>query len=406
MVGLTLEGGGAKGAYQVGAWRAFRELNIDFQGISGTSVGALNGALMIQEDFDLAYELWHEITPNTILDVDDRIYEMLSDYELITDSFQLLKGEIKRIVKSHGLDVGPLKSLVHSNVNEEKIRRSRVDFGFVTVCVTDRKPMEIYKEDVPFGKMGDYLIASSYLPVFKSSKLDGKLFIDGAFYDNLPVNMLYKKGYRKIIAVRLLGKGRIKKIDHPDLEITYITPSMPLGNMLDFSRERARRNLKLGYLDTMKVMRKLKGRRYYLQGGIDDVDAFEFFTRLDEGCIQELANLFNLPQYLPVNRLLLEEVIPKFIYLLDLDKGATYGDVVEGLIETSAECLKIDPLKIYSLEELIDQILSMNVGHGKNQLDNKGNFILNEIIFRLDKEKLLKEAIRIMMDHHKNLWFL
>lgn len=41
--GLVLEGGGAKGAYQIGAWKALREAGVKLKGIAGTSVGALNG---------------------------------------------------------------------------------------------------------------------------------------------------------------------------------------------------------------------------------------------------------------------------------------------------------------------------------------------------------------------------
>ena len=56
--GLILAGGGAKGAYQTGAWRALRELGISFEAIAGVSIGAINGALIAQGDYDRAVELW------------------------------------------------------------------------------------------------------------------------------------------------------------------------------------------------------------------------------------------------------------------------------------------------------------------------------------------------------------
>ena len=45
--GLVLSGGGAKGAYEVGVWKALEDYGItdDITVISGTSVGALNAAL-------------------------------------------------------------------------------------------------------------------------------------------------------------------------------------------------------------------------------------------------------------------------------------------------------------------------------------------------------------------------
>ena len=47
MLAVVLSGGGAKGAYQIGVWRALRKLNIKYDIITGTSVGALNGAMMV-----------------------------------------------------------------------------------------------------------------------------------------------------------------------------------------------------------------------------------------------------------------------------------------------------------------------------------------------------------------------
>ena len=73
MFGLVLEGGGAKGAYQIGAWKALRELGVKIKGVAGTSVGALNGAMIVQNDFDTAYEVWHNISFGKILKVDEEI---------------------------------------------------------------------------------------------------------------------------------------------------------------------------------------------------------------------------------------------------------------------------------------------------------------------------------------------
>lgn len=59
--GLALEGGGAKGAYQIGAWKALREAGIHFSAVSGTSVGALNGAMIVMDDLEKAENVWNNI---------------------------------------------------------------------------------------------------------------------------------------------------------------------------------------------------------------------------------------------------------------------------------------------------------------------------------------------------------
>ena len=69
--GLALEGVGAKGAYQIGAWQALEEAGVKIRGVSGTSVGALNGALICQGDLETAKMLWANISYSKIMDVDD-----------------------------------------------------------------------------------------------------------------------------------------------------------------------------------------------------------------------------------------------------------------------------------------------------------------------------------------------
>ena len=44
--GIVLDGGGARGAYQIGAWKALKEAGVKINAVAGTSVGALNGALI------------------------------------------------------------------------------------------------------------------------------------------------------------------------------------------------------------------------------------------------------------------------------------------------------------------------------------------------------------------------
>ena len=52
--GIVLEGGGARGAYQIGVWKALREAGVKIRGVAGTSVGALNGALICMDDLEKA----------------------------------------------------------------------------------------------------------------------------------------------------------------------------------------------------------------------------------------------------------------------------------------------------------------------------------------------------------------
>ncbi|SES95898.1 NTE family protein [Natronincola peptidivorans] len=402
MLGLTLEGGGAKGAYQIGAWQAFKEMNLEFQGITGTSVGALNGALMVQEDFEIAYKIWNDIAPHMVMDIDDRIYEMLSGNQLNASNIHIIFEEIRKIVKGFGLDTKPLEKLIKQTLKEEKIRKSKTDFGFVTVSLTDFKPMEIFKEEIPSAKMADYLMASSYLPIFKSKKLDGKNFLDGSFYNNLPIDMLYHKGYKEIVAVRLLSRGRIKKTDYPDLKVICIQPNQDLGNIMDFTKKRAQRNIRLGYFDTIKVFKGLKGKNYYIETNIQEEEALKFLMNINEEAIRELAELYSLSPSKASNRLLLEDIIPRWVSFMGLEENASYKDVMIGLVEGLGHYNQIDPFHIYTLSELFKKSMeAYKKSQRNNKNSNMGLLIKAEFLLKLKKEKLLEETIKILCKHHK-----
>ena len=68
--GLVLAGGGTKGAYQVGVWKALKELNINIKGIVGASIGSLNGALFLQDDFKMVEDMYENIKLGNIMNVD------------------------------------------------------------------------------------------------------------------------------------------------------------------------------------------------------------------------------------------------------------------------------------------------------------------------------------------------
>ena len=61
MKALVLSGGGAKGSYQIGAWKALKKLHIKFDIVTGTSIGALNGAMVTQNSYRRTISLWKKI---------------------------------------------------------------------------------------------------------------------------------------------------------------------------------------------------------------------------------------------------------------------------------------------------------------------------------------------------------
>ena len=218
--GLVLGGGGARGSYEIGVWKALKELGIPIIGVAGTSVGALNGAIIVQNEYEKAFELWTNATIETIVNVSDEVATLREESKA-----KEIVALLKEMIQSRGLDITPLKDLLLNVIDEEKIRKSHKEFGIVTFSMTDFKPVKVFKEDIPKGQIVDYLLASASLPAFQPLEIDGKRFIDGAFYDNMPISLLQDKGIKNVITVDVSGLGLIRKVKEEDLNIISIKNS-------------------------------------------------------------------------------------------------------------------------------------------------------------------------------------
>lgn len=250
--GLVLSGGGAMGSYEIGVWKALRELKIDIKGVAGTSVGALNGAMILQDDFEKALELWERITIDQVIDVDTSLLRRRL-LKWTREDFSLFFSLFKEFIREGGFDTTPLRLLLEDTIDEELIRRSPMDFGINTYSVSDLKLVELYLEEIPRGELISYLMASACLVIFKRAEINNKKFIDGGYFDNVPVNLLIKKGYRNLIVVELMNIFKRPPIEEENLNIIKIKSSKSIGGIMEFNPKRAKKNIVMGYEDTIKV---------------------------------------------------------------------------------------------------------------------------------------------------------
>mgnify|MGYP000966074726 CR=1 FL=1 len=399
MYGLVLEGGGAKGAYHIGAYKAIMEEDIGIQGIAGTSVGALNGALIAQEDFGLAYDLWYNMSFSRVINATDEEIERLKAGKFSKEDLALLREKVKGVITDRGLDITPLRNLVMETVNEEKIRNSGKDFGIVTVSLTDLKPLEIYIEDIPKGELGEFLLASAYFPAFKREKIGGKSYIDGGIYNNLPVNLLSNKGYKDLILIRTHGLGYTRKVNLDGLNTITIAPNEELGRTLDFERDSSRYNLKLGYYDGKKALKNLKGFNYYIEPTKKDDYFMDYLWNLEEKKIVKLKKVFKIDESVPNRKALFEFINPKISSLLEVEKEENYEEIFYSLVEKLAVIYEVERFHIYNYGELVDLIIE------KIQLDEKKDLgTWDKLIDKVDifslftKEEIIKKVGQILLE--------
>ena len=256
---IALGGGGTKGAYEAGVWKALKEMDIEYEIVTGTSIGAVNGALMVAREYERACEIWNTIEMENV--IADGV-NLTTTMEGMFNQREAIGPFLKKYVKNKGADVSPFLEFIDNLVDEEKVRASDVDFGLVTVQFSSLKPMELTKEEIPVGLLKDYIMASaSIFPVFPMHRIGNELYLDGCYYDNLPIDLALKMGADEVIAVDLHTSPQ-----HPNYVnkpyVKYITPSRSLGTMLNFDRAILNANQALGYYDTMKAFGKMDGMDY------------------------------------------------------------------------------------------------------------------------------------------------
>lgn len=264
---LVLEGGGAKGAYQVGAIKALKKKGIEFDTIIGTSIGAINAAFIAQGDINKLEELWQTLSFQDLMDINNELIESITNMKFSSDILNEIARKFFNAFKEKGIDTSSIRSLLEKYIDEEKLRNSNIRFGLVTYCLSNMKPQKLFIEDIPQGKVVDYLMATSNLPVFKRQIIDNKSFLDGGAYDNCSVEMLYEAGYKNIIAIKLFKRRKrirnyYKLSKKQDLNLKIIVPSEELPFILNFETKTLNKILKYGYIDTIKQIDKLDGYKY------------------------------------------------------------------------------------------------------------------------------------------------
>ena len=274
---LVLAGGGARGSYHIGAWQALTELGYKFDIVTGTSVGSLNGTLVALDKFDIAKSMWLSINDHDVMEIPQKVL-----------SRQTLDF-VKDFATKGGISLAPLENMIARFVSEEELRKSPCRYGLVTVNFDTKTPMELTIDEIPQGKLVDYMLASSaFAPLLRPRTIDGEKYIDGGFYDNLPRRLAARMGADEIVEVELdsVGMDRPLGEEHSHIKTTRIECWHDLGNILDFDPQRAKRNIDLGYLDAYKAFDRLDGKAYAFRKGETEKLYAQFGTQLMQQCEQ------------------------------------------------------------------------------------------------------------------------
>ena len=347
---LVLGGGGAKGAYEVGAIAALDELGIKAGSVFGTSVGALHAAMYAQGSMDAAAALWDNIRLSDV--VSEESLAIADDAENIFDHPEKLLEFITRYAQKKGVDVSPLMDILHKLIDEDKIRRSGVHLGIVTTRFPSLAMVEKRLEEMETGSLIDWLMASaSCFPIFPMKQVGGDRYIDGGFCDNTPVEMAVRSGARDIVAIDI-GKHRSHTQYDRRPNITYIRTSQPLGGLLTLDSALSACNRILGYNDVMRAFGRMRGVYY----SFDAVDAQALYARAQDYVIHLTQLETSMCHSNALTRT--REIGAPFFSLLeeDLPEKADYIDYLLRGCELCAQIAEVNPAQVMTFATLRDEL--------------------------------------------------
>jgi NTE family protein len=243
----------------------------------------------------------------------------------------------KELFSQRRLNSQPFRDLLNRYVFEANVRASKVRYGLMTTQVPDFRGKRFWIDQIPEGQLVEYIMASSRLPILEPVVIDGQNFMDGGLVENVPVSMLRREGFRRIITIDLENKPAARNQLDDNTQMIFIHDRQELGGFLDITSAVLQRNLQLGYLDTMKAMGRLNGEYYT-------------FTHPE---YQKMLNRFGYE-----NTCGLEQAA--LIYEMDRCKIYTARDFTDSIKKNRAEIQKLYEQKRQSLN--IDNKLSALAG--------------------------------------------
>lgn len=388
MKALVLGGGGAKGSYEVGVFKALRKLHMKFDIVTGVSIGSINGAFYVANEYKKCLKMWQKITTSDLFDV--------------AIGSKMSKEDIKLLVKkmsTGGISFSNAYNFLKKNINEEKVRKSKIDYGLVTVSLTNKKPRFLTKEQIPYGKLVDYICASSICyPFVQAQDINDESFIDGGFYDGIPINLAIDMGATEILAVDLSVLAINKKPKDKNIKVDVIKMKDKTPLTLTFTKEYANKNIKYGYNDTMKHFNKLDGKFYTFRK--NDLD--KSYNELNKYFVEILkSTILNEPKNKIVNELFSIAKINKLFVKIKYNHD--FKEEVEEALEHLGVLFDIPNENIYSIKKynklLIRKVKELNYIKINKNLKDKFliGYMYNKYMKSENKEEIIKEMYNLSL---------
>lgn len=264
-IGLVLTGGGGKGAYELGVWKALKELGISehISVFSGTSIGAFNAVLFAMDDMEKADKLWDEVTMDKLVPI--------TKTELIKRGIGLYLGgknlQLAKKFLNDKLEHGAISNEGAVDIIDKYLDCSKVSKNN-KVCYAACTKLPNYT--VQYFRINDYddetgkrmILASASLPlIYDSTEVFGEKYIDGGIVDNTPIQPVYGEKCDVIIVVLLSKESSVDRSLYPNSKLIIIAPENLSENTitgtLNLDAEAKKVRIIEGYNDTINKLQPI-----------------------------------------------------------------------------------------------------------------------------------------------------
>lgn len=261
-IGLVLAGGGARGSYQIGAWKALRELGIDkyIKGVSGTSIGALNAVLFLQGDIEVAEKLWIGISKDKVLPTGNLdLFKRGLFITLGNRNLNFVKKYMPTTLEQGNISRAGLTEIMDKYIDFKTLLLDKRSCYATCSTVPDLSPRYFRLNDYSEEEIRDILLATSAIPmIYESKEIEEFKYLDGGMADNVPVQPIYGEGFDIIIIIHLAKDSLVNRYKFPKSRIIEIYPrdmtDAALTETLDFTSSGIRKRMKQGYIDAMYLL--------------------------------------------------------------------------------------------------------------------------------------------------------
>lgn len=258
-IGLSLGGGGAKGSYQIGVFRAFEENNLldQIDVVSGTSIGAINALLLVSgKSHDEIIKIWKKVNNDNIYgDGIDRFRDDKKGLYSLNPLFEIVKEEVSREeIFNSKIDVYLTAcKIINPNIRLNQIRKSNLEVRY-------------FKAN-KFNSPHKAALASASIPfLFGPTSIYGHEYVDGGVLDMYSIKPLVDSGCDLILTVPLDSFFDFKDYSHHKLPIYDFGLSkefkrlhtLDLIDGIRFTPERMLERYALGYLAGLKMIENLR----------------------------------------------------------------------------------------------------------------------------------------------------